>query len=163
MTQWRPGAAVHRVSRGLGGRDQCAHRVHVSRRQAGNCDTRNCGIKLTVSEQLCILFSMSKRTVPPYPRYAHLARSLGARIRAARLRRRMSQVEMAERMGVDRNTLMSLERGELSVGLGVLVRALGVTGLDQDLARVAAEDEVGRRLVDSASSPTRRRRRAGGQ
>ncbi len=62
---------------------------------------------------------------------------MGARIRAARLRRRMSQVEMAERMGVDRNTLLSLERGELSVGLGVMVRALGVLGMEDDLEDIA--------------------------
>jgi transcriptional regulator with XRE-family HTH domain len=69
----------------------------------------------------------------------------------------MSQVEMAERMDVDRNTLMKLERGELSVGLGVLVRALGVLGLEDDLSRVAADDEIGRRLADAASTPARRR------
>lgn len=104
---------------------------------------------------------MSKRTLPAYPRYARMTRSLGGRIKAARLRRRMSQVEMAERMGVDRNTLMSLERGELSIGLGVLVRALGVLGLEDDLATLAAEDEVGRRLADAAVTPRRRTRRAG--
>jgi transcriptional regulator with XRE-family HTH domain len=99
---------------------------------------------------------MSKRTLPTYPHYARVAESLGARLRAARLRRRISQVEMAERMDVDRNTLMSLERGELSVGLGVLVRALGVLGLEGDLGRVADDDEVGRRLVDAAATPARR-------
>lgn len=112
---------------------------------------------------LPIIFSMGKRTVPAYPHYSRIARSLGARIRAARLRRRMSQVEMAERMGIDRNTLMSLERGELSVGLGVLVRALGVMGLEDDLGQVAEEDEVGRRLVDAAATPARRARRVAKQ
>src|SRR5688572_20206140 len=100
---------------------------------------------------------MTKRTLPTFARYGRLAAGLGGRIRAARLRRRMSQVEMAERMDVDRNTLMKLERGELSVGLGVLVRALGVLGLEDDLARVAADDEVGRRLADAAATPSRRR------
>ena len=101
---------------------------------------------------------MSKRTLPTYPRYARLAESLGARMRAARLRRRLSQTEMAERMGVARLTLRSLERGDLAVGLGVLVRALGVLGLEDDLALLAADDEVGRRLVDAAATPSRRTR-----
>ena len=104
---------------------------------------------------------MSRRTLPSYPHYARLAASLGARLQAARLRRRISQVEMAERMDVDRNTLMSLERGELSVGLGVLVRALGILGLEDDLARVAADDEIGHRLADAAVTPTRRSRKRG--
>ena len=66
---------------------------------------------------------------------------------------------MAERMDVDRNTLMSLERGELSIGLGVLVRALGTLGLEDDLSRVAADDDIGRRLADAAATPARRAKR----
>jgi transcriptional regulator with XRE-family HTH domain len=99
---------------------------------------------------------MSKRTLPTYPHYARLAEALGVRIRAARLRRRMSQTEMAERIGVSRLTLRSLEGGDLSVGFGVLVRALGVLGLEDDIARLAADDEVGRRLADAAATPLRR-------
>jgi transcriptional regulator with XRE-family HTH domain len=69
----------------------------------------------------------------------------------------MSATEMAERMGVSRMTLYHLERGELSVGLGVLVRALGVLDLDNDLDRIAADDELGRRLLDAAARPSTRR------
>lgn len=104
---------------------------------------------------------MTKRTLPTYPRYGRLAGALGTRIGAARLRRRLSQTEMAERMGVSCLTLRSLEQGDLSVGLGVLVRALGVLGLEDDLERLAAEDEVGRRLVDAAATPARRTRSSG--
>ena len=100
---------------------------------------------------------MTNRSVPTYPRYARLAEGLGERIRTARLRRRLTVTEMAERMGVARPTLNRLERGDLAVGLGVLVRALGVLGLEDDLAKLAAGDELGRRLAD-ASTTTRRRR-----
>lgn len=102
---------------------------------------------------------MAKQTLPSFPRYQRLADSLGARVRVARMRRRMSATEMAERMGVSRMTLYSLERGDLSVGLGVLVRALGVLGLEGDLDRVAADDELGRKLVDAAARPARRAKR----
>jgi transcriptional regulator with XRE-family HTH domain len=100
---------------------------------------------------------MSNRTLPTYPRDDRLARDLGERIRVARLRRRLTVTEMAERMDVSRPTLNRLERGDLSVGLGVLMRALGVLGLEQDLDAVAANDELGRRLADAASTPRRRR------
>jgi len=100
---------------------------------------------------------MSNRTVPTFPRYLRLAEGLGDRIATARMRRRLTVTEMAERMGVTRPTLNRLERGDLSIGLGVLVRALGVLGLDEDLAKLAADDELGRRLAD-ASTTTRRRR-----
>ena len=67
---------------------------------------------------------------------------------------------MAERMGVSRMTLYSLEHGDLSVGLGVLVRALGILGLDEDLAHIAADDELGRRLTDATIRPIRRSKRS---
>lgn len=102
---------------------------------------------------------MAKQTLPAFPRYRRLAEALGERLRLARLRRRMSATEMAERMGVSRMTLYSLERGELSVGLGVLVRALGILGLEEDLNGLAADDELGRRLADAAIRPARRTKR----
>ena len=100
---------------------------------------------------------MAKQTPPTFPRHQRLAEGLGARISMARIRRRMSATEMAERMGVSRTTLYHLERGDLSVGLGVLVRALGVLGLEGDLSLLAADDELGRKLVDAAPRPARRR------
>lgn len=102
---------------------------------------------------------MSKQTLPSFPRYRRLGGSLGERLRLARLRRRMSATEMAERMGVSRMTLYSLEKGDLSVGLGVLVRALGVLGLEQDLEQLAADDELGHKLADAAARPSRRVKR----
>ena len=103
---------------------------------------------------------MSKLTPPSFPRYQRLAGSMGERLRLARLHRRMSATEMAERMGVSRMTLHSLEKGDLSVGLGILVRALGVLGLEGDLDRLAADDELGRKLADAAARPSRRVKRA---
>ena len=100
---------------------------------------------------------MSNRAVPTYPRYRRLAEGLGERIRTARMRRRLTVTEMAERMGVSRPTLNRLEQGDLAVGLGVLVRALGVLGLEDDLAKLAADDELGRRLADAATTTRRRR------
>jgi transcriptional regulator with XRE-family HTH domain len=103
---------------------------------------------------------MAKQTLPSFPRYQRLAGSLGERLRVARLRRRMSATEMAERMGVSRMTLYGLEKGDLSVGLGVLVRALGVLGLEEDLNWIAADDELGHKLADAAARPSRRVRRS---
>ena len=99
---------------------------------------------------------MSKRSVPPYPRYVRKTQALGERLRLARQRRRISATEMAERIGVSRATLQSLERGNLTVGLGVLVRALGVLGLEDDLDTLAKADELGHRLQDARMLRTRR-------
>lgn len=56
---------------------------------------------------------------------------------------------MAERAFVSRPTLRKLEAGDLTVSAAVLARVLDVLGLDEDLDRIAASDEVGHRLVDA--------------
>lgn len=81
---------------------------------------------------------------------------LGERLRLARLRRRIPSVEMASRIGVSRVTYRSLEAGEPSVSLAVLVRALSVLGMERDLELVAANDELGRKLEDVRLTRPRR-------
>ncbi len=93
---------------------------------------------------------MSKETPPVFPRHRRAAAAMGQRLRLARVRRRMRAAELAERAGVSRMTIYKLEHGDLSVGLGVLVRVLGVLGLDADLDLIARDDELGRRLQDAA-------------
>lgn len=80
--------------------------------------------------------------------------ALGQRLRLARLRRKVSTVQMAERMGVSRDTLNRLEKGEAAIALGTYLRALRVLGLDRDLDLVAQDDELGRKLQDLALEPT---------
>jgi len=99
---------------------------------------------------------MAKQTLPAFPRYRRTAEGLGDRLRLARLRRRISATEMAERVGVSRMTIYKLERGDLSVGFGILVRTLGVLGLDADLDLIARDDELGRRLQDVSLRRPRR-------
>lgn len=54
---------------------------------------------------------------------------LGARIRAARLERRWTLNELAERVGVSRPTLGRVERGDPSVGLGIAFEAAALVGV----------------------------------
>lgn len=85
---------------------------------------------------------------------------LGGNIRLARLRRRLSAVQVAERAGITRQTLYAIERGVPSVGLGNLALVLFVLGLDRDLLKVAADDVLGRKLQDAAlETPERAPRR----
>ena len=84
---------------------------------------------------------------------------LGERLRLARLRRRLSAGSFAERVGVSRDTLHRLEKGDPGVALGTYARALRVLGLDADLDAVARDDELGRKLQDLALTAPRRPRR----
>lgn len=95
---------------------------------------------------------------PPilYPRQSKILTELGARLRAARLRRRFSVVLVAERAGVSRPTVNKVEQGDPSVSMGTYLRVLAVLGLENDLISVAADDVVGRRLQDAGLEKPRR-------
>jgi len=80
-------------------------------------------------------------------------KALGERLRLARKRRRISSILMAQRVGISRDTLHRLEKGDPTIGLGTWLRALRVLGLDADLDRLAADDPVGRKLQDLALEP----------
>lgn len=77
-------------------------------------------------------------------------------MRAARLRRRFSVLLVAERAGVSRPTVNKVEQGDPTVTMGTYLRVLAVLGLENDLAPVAADDVVGRRLQDAALETPRR-------
>jgi transcriptional regulator with XRE-family HTH domain len=75
---------------------------------------------------------------------------LGENIRLARLRRRLTATLVAERAGMTRKTLAAVERGDPGVTIGSYANVLFTLGLVQQLGRVAAEDELGRKLQDAA-------------
>ena len=91
-----------------------------------------------------------------YPSQDRLLRALGVRLREARLRRRFTVVQVAERAAVSRPTLNKVEQGDPSVTLGTYLRVLTVLGLEGDLGLLAAADPVGRRLQDAELTTPRR-------
>ncbi len=93
---------------------------------------------------------MARKTTPPLPAVRRALAELGARVRAARLRRRYSASIVAARAGMSRPTLRAIERGEDGVTMGALANVLHSLGLEQDLALVAHDDELGRKLQDAA-------------
>jgi transcriptional regulator with XRE-family HTH domain len=92
---------------------------------------------------------MSRRAPPVYPAQRRQLAALGQRLRAARLRRKLTQAMLAERVGVTVPTIRKLESGNASISMSVMLRALMVLGLAQDIDRIAAEDVLGRELQDS--------------
>src|SRR5262245_52184325 len=89
------------------------------------------------------------RTTPPLlPRLRRLLAQVGGNIKLARLRRRDSAEIVAQRAGISRKTLYRVEQGDEAVALGIYARVLQALRLEQDLARLAADDELGRTLQD---------------
>lgn len=99
---------------------------------------------------------MARRTNRPLPPVGRVLVELGDNIRLARLRRRLSAELLAERAGMSRTTLRSMERGGVGVTLGAVANVLHCLGLEKDLALVGRDDELGRKLQD-AELPVRRR------
>lgn len=89
----------------------------------------------------------TRTTALPDPENALLA-ALGARLRLARRRRRMTAHEVAAQAGITRVTLRRAEAGEPTVTMASYVKVLAALGLAQDLALVARDDTFGRRLQD---------------
>lgn len=81
---------------------------------------------------------------------------LGQNIRTARLRRKLSQEELARRLGVSRFLVANDENGKLTTGIGAYFGALWALDLLADVSEVADpdRDNVGKSLECARSLKT---------
>jgi transcriptional regulator with XRE-family HTH domain len=93
---------------------------------------------------------MARRSPILFPAQRRQLAAFGERLRLARKRRRLSTVQMAERVGVSRDTFTRVEKGDPAVSLGIYLRVLRVLGLDADLDLIGKDDVLGRKLQDIA-------------
>ena len=98
---------------------------------------------------------------PPYAIEQALKR-LGADLRTARIRRRLTIQEVAEKIGTGPGAVMDAERGKASTTVSAYAALLWAYDLLEPLNEVAnpANDEQGLRLA-AAREKTRVRKRAG--
>ena len=67
----------------------------------------------------------------------------------ARLRRKLSSEQVAERAGMGRSTLVKIEQGHPGAGIGHYLNVLKVFGLEKDFLQLAKDDVLGRKLQDA--------------
>ena len=84
-----------------------------------------------------------------FPKLQRILSEMGENIKLARLRRKLSSEQVAERAGMGRSTLVKIERGHPGVGIGNYLNVLRVLGLEQDFLLLAKDDELGRKLQDA--------------
>ena len=82
------------------------------------------------------------------PKYTGLLVQMGENIKLARKRRKLTAMQVAERAGIARSTLYLVEKGDSSVSMGAYFNVLRVLGLQNDFLKLAAGDEMGRKLQD---------------
>lgn len=90
-----------------------------------------------------------KKDIVLLPKSRKILAELGENIKLARLRRNFSAEQVAERANISRPTLLSIEKGSASTGIGLYLQVLSVLGLQNDLLQVAKDDELGRKLQDA--------------
>jgi transcriptional regulator with XRE-family HTH domain len=90
-----------------------------------------------------------KDSVVIMPKGKKLLKALGENIKLARLRRKLSSEQVAERAGFSRGTLWQIEKGAPSVAMGAYFQVLFVLGLENDFLKLAGNDELGRKLQDA--------------
>ncbi|HLR33230.1 MAG TPA: helix-turn-helix domain-containing protein [Fodinibius sp.] len=86
------------------------------------------------------------------PKYKRSLEQLGEQFKLARLRRRLSMEQVAERANISKSTLWRIEKGDPGVSIGNFYQVLIALGLENDLLLLAADDELGRKIQDAEIS-----------
>jgi transcriptional regulator with XRE-family HTH domain len=91
---------------------------------------------------------MTRKKQIVFPKHLMLLEQMGENIKLARKRRKLTTIQVAERADIVRTTLYQIEKGNPSVAIGAYFNVLRVLGLQDDFLKLAADDELGRKLQD---------------
>ena len=89
-----------------------------------------------------------KRSPVVFPKNQRFLTQLGENIKLACKRRSYTQTLIAQRTGLSRITVRKIEQGDPKVSIGHYVSVLSVLGLVEGFAKVARDDDLGRKLQD---------------
>lgn len=91
---------------------------------------------------------MNRKKQVVFPKYNQLLEQMGENLKLARKRRKLTTIQVAERADIARSTLYLIEKGDSSVALGAYFNVLRVLGLQEDIMKLGADDNFGRKLQD---------------
>lgn len=97
-----------------------------------------------------------KRPVLLLPSTIKILKAMGENLKMARLRRRITAEQVAERANISRSTLWMIEKGSPAVAMGAYCQVLFVLGLENDLLKIASDDVLGKKLQDLQLNVKRR-------
>lgn len=90
------------------------------------------------------------------PKHERALSQVGEQFKLARLRRKLSMEQVAERANVAKSTLWRIEKGDPGVAMGNYYQVLIVLGLDDDIMQLAGDDELGRKIQDAGLTTKKR-------
>ena len=100
---------------------------------------------------------MDKKAVTILPATQQILKTMGEKIKLARLRRSLSTALVAERADISRATLWKVEKGDPSVAIGIYAAVLhALNNMDSDLLLIAKDDKLGRTFQDLALTVRKR-------
>lgn len=99
---------------------------------------------------------MSAKRPKLLPKERRILENLGENIKLARLRRKLTAEQVANRANISRKTLWHIEKGSEHISIGIILQVLSVLGLRDDLKNIAKDDLLGRKLQDVNLIPKKR-------
>jgi len=97
---------------------------------------------------------ISKISKSPPAAVEDILNRLGRNIRTARLRRKLSMEELAERVGISRYVLADIEKGKPTTAIAAYLGTLWALGLLRDMREVADPDrDQEGKILERARSP----------
>lgn len=91
---------------------------------------------------------MKSKRAKIFPQHKHILKEVGENIKLARMRRKITTMQLSERADMNRTTLYHIERGRSSVAIGSYFNVLRVLNLHTDFLKLAKDDKLGRKLQD---------------
>ena len=91
---------------------------------------------------------MSTKRPKLLPKERRILENIGENIKLARLRRKLTAQQVANRANISRKTLWHIEKGREHISIGIILQVLTVLGLRDDLKNIAKDDLLGRKLQD---------------
>jgi transcriptional regulator with XRE-family HTH domain len=91
---------------------------------------------------------MAKKKMIILPKTTKILFQMGENIKLARLRRKFSSEQVAERANISRPTMSAIEKGIPTVRIGSYLLVLQVLGLENDFLFLAKDDILERKLQD---------------
>lgn len=92
---------------------------------------------------------MANKKIVLLPKARKILIEFGENIKLARLRRKLSSEQVAERANIGRTTLYHIENGDPGVSIGAYLQVLMALRLGEDFLELAKDDELGRKLQDA--------------
>ena len=98
---------------------------------------------------------MKKTSIIPIPANKAL-KKLGADLKEARVKRRLTMALVEERAGITHVTLTKVEKGDSSVSIGIYAKVIFVLGLIDNLYQLAEPDnDIIGKMYDKENLPKR--------